>query len=254
VVGVSANGKEAIATAVEEMFDRIAFEFVGDIPRLKASKNLFISHLPNNGLSSIFVQAMGNRNPNIVERDVLRSLLVSADGYIQALKATTRTNVTERVDALAREAKFTGSRISTEAVNQILSDELNKARSKMQTIAEAESTKLRNMGAMVDIAKVGASYGETDPTVFFVVTRDGSTCKECIRLHLMPNQLTPRLWKLSQLNQGWHKRGEETPCVAGLHPHCRCSMTIMAPGFGFNKDGLVEYKSDGHNEMSKQRA
>ena len=78
MIGISANGKEAISQVVEEMFDRLALQFVGDIPRLKTNKSLILSYVPNNGLAKIFIGALGNRNPNIVERDALRSLLVSA--------------------------------------------------------------------------------------------------------------------------------------------------------------------------------
>lgn len=251
--GVSANGKDAIVLVVEKMFDRLAMLFVGDIPRLRNSKNILFSYMPSNGLAGLFVQSIGNRSPNLVERDVMRSLLTSADGHIQGLKAITGATVTERVDALAREARIQGRSVNMEEVEKIISEEMAKAKIKMQIIAEAESTKFRNMGSMVDIAKVAASQGETDPTVFFILTKDGSTCKECIRLHLMSDQVTPRLWKLSELKQGWHKRGEETPCVSGLHPHCRCALTMLASGWSFNSSGLIEYKEQGHDELQVQR-
>jgi hypothetical protein len=100
---------------------------------------------------------------------------------------------------------------------------------------------------------VAAGIGDADPTVFFVLVRDQNTCKECIRLHLMPDQSTPRLWKFSELKQGYHKRGEEKASAFGLHPHCRCTLTYLSGGFGFDEFGKLEYKGENFNAYSKQK-
>jgi hypothetical protein len=251
--GVSANGKEAIALVVAEMFNRIALGFVGDIPRMASTKNTLYSYVPSVGLATLFIASMGSRQPNLVERDTLKSLLTSSDDYVDSLKSSTVANVTNRVDALAREARLQQRSIQPYELEKIMSEELGKARWKLQTIAEAETTKIRNMGSMVKIAETAGAHGESDPTVFFIVTRDGSTCKECIRLHLMPDKVTPKLWKLSEVKQGWHKRGDESPSVCGLHPFCRCSLTILPPGYAFSASGLIEYRGQSHDEISNQR-
>lgn len=251
--GVSSTGKEALGKTVEDLFDKIALAFIGDIPKLKGRKNLIISHSRNFGLPHLFVQAMANKAPNAVEQDVLKSLLDSAYGYVESLKNKTRSNIVERIDGLAREARLQKRKLTEEEVREVLDDELKRAKSHLQAIVESESTKLRNLGTMMDITRVASDIGDVDPTVFFVVVRDNSTCKECIRLHLMPDQATPRLWKFSELKQGYHKRGEDNPSAFGLHPHCRCTLTYLSKGFGFDVSGKLKYVEEDHDAYHGQR-
>jgi hypothetical protein len=253
MIGISSSGKEQIADVVEDMFDNIALQFVGDIPKLKNKKKLVISSKRNFGLAQLFVQAMQNKTPNEIEQDVLKSLLESAYGYVESLKNRTKSNVTERIDGLIREYKLNDRKPDEQEIRNILAEELNKARSHMKAIAESEATKLRNLGTMMDISRVSSSLGDEDPTVFFVVVKDGVTCKECIRLHLREDQITPRLWKFSELKQGYHKRGEENPSAFGLHPHCRCTLTYLSSGFGFDQQGKVSYKSEDYNAYRNER-
>lgn len=250
--GISSGGKEAIGQKVEDLFDRIALEFIGDIPRLRNKKTIVISSKRNFGLADLFVQSMRDQNPNVVERDALKGLLNSAFDYVEALKSRTRVVVTERIDGLIRESKLGNRSVTEYEVQAILDEELERAKSQLRGIAEAESTKLRNMGTLMDITRVASDLDDADPTVFFVVVKDTATCKECMRLHLMPDGNTPRLWKFSELKQGYHKRSENNPSAFGLHPHCRCTLTYLAKGFGF-ENGRVSYKSENHDEYSKQR-
>lgn len=250
--GISSVGKEALNKIVDDLFDNIALQFIGDIPKLQSKKRLVISHQPNMGLSHLFVQAMANKPPNALEKDFLKSLLESAHGYIESLKNKTRSNITESLDGLAREAKLQNRKLIMEEVQTVLRDELKKAKSHLVTIAESESTKFRNLGTMMDISRVSSSLGDNDPTVFFVVVKDQVTCKECVRLHLLDDQVTPRLWKLSELKQSYHKRGNDTPSAFGLHPHCRCTLTYLSEGFGFDKTGKLKYRREGYDAYSGQ--
>jgi hypothetical protein len=251
--GISSSGKESINRVVEDIFDKIALQLIGDIPKLKYKKLLLISSTPNFGLANLFVQAMSNKTPNAIEQDALKSLLESSFGYIESLKSKTRSNVTERVDGLVKEAKARDQKVSENQVQQVIDEELAKARAHLKAIVESESTKLRNVGSAMDISRVAASSGDDDPTVFFVVVKDSRTCEECKRLHLNPDG-TPKVWRFSELKQGYHKRGEDSPSAFGLHPHCRCTLTYLSKGFGFDKKGKVTFKSTSHDEFSSQRA
>ena len=239
--GISSVGKEAIAAAVETIFDKIALHLIGAIPRLKHKKLLILNSRPNFGLAHLFLQGLSNRTPTPVEGDALKSLLSSSYSYIEALKERTKANVTEAVDGVVKKAIANNTKVSEEEINAVLTEEMGKAKSHMQVITEAESTKLRNMGFLMQISKVASSLGDSDPLVFFVVVRDGAICKECIRLHLMPDKNTPRVWKFSDLKQGWHKRGEDSPSACGLHPHCRCTLAYLPPGFSFDKEGQLSW-------------
>lgn len=231
--GLSSSGKDSIAASIEKMFDTLALRLLGEIPKLRDKKYLLFSMTPKISLTNIFLQAMDNKTPNHLERDALKSMLDSAHGYVESLKSKTKSNIVESVDALVKEAKINGRQVSSTEVSEILSSEMGKAQNSLNTIAEAETTKTRNVGHTMDIAKVAERAGDDDPTVFFVIVRDGEACSDCVKMHMMPDKVTPRLWKLKDLSAGWYKRGDEKPSICGLHPFCRCSETFLPKGFGF---------------------
>lgn len=249
--GISSSGKEAIEAAVSKMFDSLAYMLLGNIPKLR-NKSPFFSSSPKFSLAHIFMQAMGNKEPNHFERDVLRGILNSSHGYIEGLKNRTSSNVTEAVDALVKEAKIKGDYVSSAQVSEIISKQMGKAKSDLKLIAEAETTKTRNMGHTMDIISNAKQQGIEDPTCFFIVVRDGSLCNECKRLHMLDDDITPRAWKMSELSMSWHKRGDPNPSACGEHPFCKCSLSQLPTGWGF-KNGFVSFISLNHDEYAKQR-
>jgi hypothetical protein len=250
--GLSSSGKDQIASIVEELFDNIALQLIGAIPEIKGKKSLIISSRQNYGLPELFVQAMANKPLNSIEADSLKSFLSSANGYINTLKSKAKTNIAERIDALARDSKLKNTKMTDQEVKDIVSDEMGKAKSHMKSIAEAEGTKVRNLGTLMNISRLSSQVGDDDPTVYFIVVRDNVTCKECIRLHLNPDG-TPRLWKFSDLSYAYHKRGQDFPSIAGLHNWCRCTLTYLPKNWGFDKKGHIKYISDGHDEYNKKK-
>jgi len=249
--GISSSGKEAIEIAIGKMFDSLAYKLLGNIPKLR-NKSPFFGSSPAMSLAHIFIQALNGKNPNHFERDVLRSILNSSFGYIESLKNKTSSNVVESVDALVKEAKVRGERISSAQVAEVISAEMTKARGHMKLIAEAETTKTRNMGHTMEIAGNAKEQGIDDPIVFFIVVRDGLLCNECKRLHMLPDGITPRCWKMGELSMGYHKRGEDRPSACSLHPNCRCTISQLPPGWGF-KNGFVSFISLDWDEYKAQR-
>lgn len=253
MIGVSGAAKDEIGKIVDNMFDNLAIQLIGDIPRLKNKKLAIISMEPHFGLAHLFVKAMQDKVPNQIERDLLRGLLASTDGYIESLKNKTRANITESVDGLARQARLANDKVDPAMLSRILKDEMTKARAHMVAIVESEATKLRNLGTLMNISRMAASVNDSDPSVFFVVIKDTITCKECVRLHLMPDQTTPRLWKFSELKQGYHKRNEDNPSAFGLHPHCRCTLVYLSKGFTFDENGKTAYRSENYDAYDNQK-
>ena len=123
----------------------------------------------------------------------------------------------------------------------------------VHTILDSEINTARNVSIVEGITEYNASVGVDDPVMFFVIVRDGNVCNECIRLHMMPDGVTPRVWKMSEIGSGYHKKGDPNPKIAGLHPHCRCCPTTLLSGFGFNSSGMVTFIGKGHDEFAKQR-
>lgn len=253
MIGIPSKTKEAINISIEDLFDKLALDLLGEVPRLRNKKLLIITAKKNFGLPHLFVQAMANKTPNYLEEDVLKGLLDSSHNYIEALKNNTKSHVTERIDGLFRKAKAKRQKIEAEEVQAILDEELAKSKAKLKTIVETESTKFRNLGSAMDISRMASTIGDSDPAVFFVVVRDAATCQDCIRLHIGDNG-APRVWKLSEVKQAYFKRGEDRPSIFGLHPNCRCTLTYLSKGFGFDKSGLLTFKGESHDEHSHQNA
>jgi very-short-patch-repair endonuclease len=238
--GLSSASKEQISRLVENLFDKTALRFLGNIPKLQQKRFTLIGFEPTTGLAHIFIQAMNNKWLNHVEDDVLKGLLSGALSYIDILKNKTSNNILEKVEALAREAQISKEKISETEINKIIEEELGKARSGLETIIASESTKGRNLGMAMDITRSAAAVGEKDPVVFFNVIRDQSTCESCVKVNLMEDGVTPRLFYMSELSAGYFKRGDKFPSLLGQHPHCFV-----------NKNAHIYTEHDGYVRIDK---
>jgi len=248
--GISSSAKEQINGVVETLFDRMALSLLGEIPQLRNKKTILFSAKPNFNLAQLFLSSL-NSNPTPTETEALKNLLSTAHSYVEALKNKTKAKLTENVDSYVKEQRAKGLTPSSSEIKNRILNELKSAGKNFSTIAEYESTNARGLGKILNIAKVGASQGEKDPLVFFIVIRDKKTCKSCKELHLMPDGITPRVWKLSEIRFSYGKKTDETPTLV-RHPNCRCTMTYLSQNWGF-KDGKVAYISQEHNELAKQR-
>ena len=77
-------------------------------------------------------------------------------------------------------------------------------------------------------------------------------CSECARLHLMPDGITPRVWKVSEVTFGYHVKGENSPKFGGLHPNERCTPVGLSAGYGF-QGGSLRWIAEAYDEWKKQR-
>src|SRR5271165_6511781 len=245
--GISSASKEQISKLVDDLFDKTALRFLGNVPKLQQKKNILIGFEQNINLANLFVQAMNNKYLNYIEQDVLKGILGGAYSYIDILKNKTSNNIIQQIEGLAREARISGEKIPKEDLDKIVNKELEKARSGLETIAASESTKARNLGSVMDISRAAAVDGIKDPVVGFAGINDNKTCEECKRLFLMPDGITPRLWYLSECSAGYFKRGDSVPSILGLHPHCRHIPFNVPSDWGFDSAGHITFKSIGYN-------
>jgi intein/homing endonuclease len=198
----------------------MALHLIGEVPSFRNKKSIIFTSKPNLTLAHLFLKSLGSERPMPQEQEALKNLLSTAEEYIASLRSKTKAQLTESIDSYVKEQALKNQRASTVEIKNKINEVLTKARNHFKTIAEAESTKARNMGKALQIGKVAVSQGVQDPNVYYVVIRDGKTCSECVRLHLMPDLVTPRVWKLSEIGFSYHKKGENNPKIAGLHPHC----------------------------------
>lgn len=249
--GLTDKAAKAIEKLIKAKFNAISLKILGFIPQIGKEKNVVFTTSRSN-LISLFLQALGSRDPNKLEEETLKVLLRIASGYIDGLRDRTSSRIINDVDTYVRSASMKQNSVSMSKINEIVNGEMDKAQKHLKLIANAESNKALNTGTALQISKMAEEKGEEDPTVFFVVTIDDVTGPEEFVLHLLPDRKTPRVWKLSEIESGYHKVGDKEPKFAGLHPNCRCKLTYLAPGWGF-KDGKVAFIGLEHDEYESQR-
>jgi len=236
------------------MFDNIAYDLLGYIPG-PGKRIIFSAKKPSYSLLNLFLESLGNRPPSDSERDYAKSLVQNAANYVTSLRDRTKASVSEAVESYIQDQSSKGKKASAAMINDIVMRELNKARSRLQMIAEAEGTKVRNGAVSAEIERVSKGLGIQDPSVYFVVIKDNKTCKYCLKNHFLNDRVTPKVMKLSEVKKTYlttQERKDGLCSIAGQHPHCRCSMVFLAPGFGF-ENGVMKWIGYGHDEYARQK-
>jgi len=249
-------GKQAIGTigrAVDEVFSRAAARLLGPAAQGIDGKSLAFRFDPHTSLTALY--NMASKHEGVDPREeILRSLLKIAGGYLNAHRERAKARVVQAVQAALVDAQSAGVKTNLETVlGGQLADLMRDIKSDIKTIVTTEAVNTTNTSIYDAIGRVGAVTGRNDPTVYFVCIHDTTLCDECKRLHLMDDKVTPRLWKMSELGSGYHTKGDSNPKVSGLHPHERCLLTHLMPGFGFDAFGHVTYVGQGHDELAAQR-
>jgi hypothetical protein len=240
-----------IEKAVDELFDKAKGRYLGPAA---IDKRIYLGDFSApKSLPGIFMAAAREEGA-VPDKDIIAHLTRNAANYLDAYRAKTKAQVVKEVQGFLQEAAMNGVKTDVETVlGGKLADTWGKVTGDVKRLIQTEATSARNMGALEGIIGVNTSQGIEDPVVYFVVVRDDDLCDECAHLHLLENGVTPRLWHLSELKHGYHKAGEEQPALGGEHPHCRCTLVTLMPGYGFGKDGMVKYISPDHDEMEAQR-
>jgi len=96
--GLSIKAVEAIEKMVGQKFDKIGLDFLGIIPTITKTKRITFS-TSKNSLTSLFLQALGTRNPNVNEEDTLKVILRIANGYVDSLKERTQARIVQNINA-----------------------------------------------------------------------------------------------------------------------------------------------------------
>jgi len=194
----------------------------------------------------------GFQGSNHIENSLSRVV----EGYMDAHQELAKVQMVNAVQNWLHEAET--KKIKTD-LNTVLGGELHelmgKVTSNVTRIVGTEATRARNTGSVDAISRISASASESDPNVFFVIVRDEHVCEECLEMHQLDGTLSgpPKVYKLSEIGHGYHKRGQTEPKVGGLHPHCRCTLCRLGSGYGFDGGGMVKFIDVGHDEYKKQR-
>lgn len=240
---------KAIEKAVDNTFDRAKARVLGAHAIAKRIGVGFAHELSLPGLFESAAREEGYK-PDV---PTLKQMLDIAGGYIDATRQRTKARVVKEVTAFLQEAHASGVKTDLPTVlGGKLQEVFADAAVSMRRIIDTEANNVKNVGILDGIVRINATSGVEDPIVYWVTVNDKSRCDECTKLHTIDG-LTPRLWRLSEVGHGYHKKGEPNPKIGGLHPNCRCTMATLMRGYGFGPDGRVIYVDRDHDEFAKQR-
>lgn len=249
--GLSLKLIDKIEEIIGTQFDKIALDFLGIVPKLSKEKKIIFT-TARSSVTSLFLQALGHRKPSQDEEEVLKGLLRIASGYMEALKIRTQTKAVQSANAYAQETFSKNRTPAPSKIRKIILEEVDKAHHHLKLIANSESNKAVNTGTAMQIQRVAEDNGDDNPTVFFVVTHDDVTGPYEYILHTLPDRNTPRVWKLKEVQADYFKNGDQYPSLSGLHPNCRCRLTYLPEGFGF-EGGKIKWKGPKWDEFKHQR-
>jgi hypothetical protein len=138
-------------------------------------------------------------------------------------------------------------------LGKVLGETFEKVTSDVAKVIDTESNKAKNISTLDAISKINLTLGVDDPVVFFAGPVDGHICKNCLKLYFLDDQVTPRVWKSSELKAGYFKKGDATPCIGSLHPNCRHALCSVLLGYGFDKSGKLAFIEPGFDVWASQR-
>lgn len=180
------------------------------------------------------------------DEDTVQQVIDVASHYVDAEKHRTINRILAGVRAAQSEAE----------VKKVIKDAVGKATTYVSLLAVNETRTAQAHAERDGISLVAAGMGVDDPNVAFLGRYDSKTCKYCRAMyHREDNPAVPRVYKLSQVNEGYFKPKEwdgTTPWRAPLHPHCRHIMTFVPPNFGFDKSGKITFVSYGYDAYDAQ--
>jgi hypothetical protein len=241
-----------ISDHVDNVFARIKYRALGpDFAPHYGDKRIYIGYKPAWSLPGLYRQAAAEEASKANET-TLHGMMKIAEGYLDAERERTKARVLHAVQAYVHTDPDAEEDLD-EVLGNVLAPIWEEATAAIVKTVDTSATTARNMGTLDGVEQIAAAQGQDDPYVFFVVVRDNDLCEECKRVHHLPDGRTPRVFKLSEVSSGYHKRGDDTPSVSGLHPHCRCSLTSMAKGYGFDAAGFIKFIDLDHDEYAAQR-
>jgi hypothetical protein len=237
---------DIISKRIGATFDAVKGKFLG--PR-SLDKHLFIAFDPVVSLPGMY-EAASRVEGGVPDTQALSTLVDTSKNYIDALKLKTVNKVVKDIEEHLAET----SEVTPETIEKALKESWKETTSNLKTIVDTEIQATKNMALINGIIQMNASMGIDDPHLFFVIVRDEDVCEECMRVHMLPDRVTPRVFLLSEIGRGYHKKGGEFPSMWGLHPSCRCQCVSILPGWGFGPTGRVKYIKKGHMELERQRS
>jgi hypothetical protein len=243
-VDLTAAQRTAVQGAVEELYQGFKIQLLG---RWFKGSTIWFEHRtsvnPQETLEGLFRYALHHMyGPGAaVDEEQLGQLFGVTQNYLDSAKLTTMNQVLAAVAQAETIANLQSA----------LKDVFKKATSKVEQITVTEARNASSFAEREGISQVASSLGIDDPNVCKLTRRDNKLCKTCAYLWNDPkNPLVPRIYKLSELREGYCDHKDPLPVIGPTHPRCRCVMIMVAPNYGFDESGKLKFVAFGHDEYA----
>lgn len=237
---------------VDEMFDRLLTRLLGGS---FTGKHMFIQVDPVLSLPGLFSAAVSSEG-GYLDQDLLQNLADIVKHLVNKQREEAKAVTVRRIQGILEDVK--AGRIEPEHFRSHIEGELTdtwaRISSGVERVVNTESQHALTIGLKDGIEQMNAHRGIPDPAVVFIVKNDAALCDECRKVHLCADEKTPRVWLHSEVSSDYHVRGEFKPSWHRMHPHCRCTLATVLPGFGFDGAGRVTYIRAGWLERDYQQA
>lgn len=239
--------RKAIISAVEELYQDHKIRLLG---RLFRGSQIWFEVIktvnPSQSLEGLFRYALHHMyGPGAdVDEELLMKMAGITSNYLDAEKLKTINMVLHQVEQSD----------SLKDLNASLKEIFKKATFKMEQITVTEARNFSNLAEREGIMQLAATFGVSDPTVARIGPMDAKTCKICKKLwHDDLNPKIPKMYKASEIRDGYTKHKDPFPTWNASHPNCRHVWVTIAPNYGFDESGQLKFISFGHDEFSKRR-
>jgi predicted RNA binding protein YcfA (HicA-like mRNA interferase family) len=247
---LNAQQRAAIDAEVDDIFDTLLTRLLGGA---FTGKKLFIGYTHDFTLPGIFSAAVSEEGGR-VDTEIVEGIASVAEDFINKHRAQAKADTKRRLQGLLHD--IDQGQLKPEDWNTAVEGELaelwGKVKNGVQSVVASETQHAQTIGVKEGIDQVNDGLGVEDPVVCFIPVKDTALCKECRRVHLLPDGFTPRVFRSSEVSTEYHIRGENVPSWHLMHPHCRCALATVLPGFGFDGQGRISWVHADHREYDYQ--
>lgn len=248
---LNAHQRAGIDAEVDELFDLLLTRLLGGG---FTGKKLFIGYLHDFTLPGIFEAAV-NEEGGRVDTEMVQGIAAVAEDYINKSRSEAKAATKRRIQGLLHDidqGTLKPEDFGT-AVEGEMAELFGKVKTAVSAVVASETQHAQTIGVKEGIDQVNDGLGIEDPIVCFIPVKDVDLCKECRRIHLLPDGFTPRVFKSSEVSTEYHDRKTDAPSWHLMHPHCRCALATVLPGFGFDGQGRITWVDADHREYDYQR-
>lgn len=215
------SSRNTITTAIDGIFERLRYKLLGPYYQPKAELPGRLTHdkiLSLPGMySSAYVAGGAENQPSFQS---IKGLASVADTYIQAASERFKAKALAEIENQMATASLQSDYNFEQELNDALIELFDKAQGETKRILETEVQRAKTIGVNDSALEFMTQAGDEDGNVYALTRQDKFVCRYCRDFYLMPDGVTPKIYKLSELKAGYLDRGNPEPNLPPVHPNC----------------------------------